>query len=264
MSQKMSAQRRVAFLRALEATGNVTLSAERAKVSRSWVALHRKEHPEFDAGCRAAVARAKASFDRLRMNGSMKPPRGWGSLDGVSLVVRGTGGSGGGKRCQIGRARLKQWCPRTEDRFLATLAATCNVKAACAEVGLTQGSAYNHRNRWSAFAKRWDAAVETGYARLEMGLFENAGNMFSARELPADVDMPPMRVDEAIHLLYMHKHKMEGIGGRTGGWGAKASPDELADAIERELKVLERGRGVTRAQRAQDEADWARRRDAGT
>ena len=34
------------------------------------------------------------------------------------LVVRGTGGTGGGKRVQIARARLKQWSPRVEERFL--------------------------------------------------------------------------------------------------------------------------------------------------
>ena len=58
--------------------------------------------------------------------------------------MRGTGGAppagagqARGRRVQIARARVKQWTPRVEDRFLATLAATCNVKAACAEVRMT-------------------------------------------------------------------------------------------------------------------------------
>jgi hypothetical protein len=63
---------------------------------------------------------------------------------------------------QIARARLHQWDARVEDRFIETLAATCNVKAACAAVGMTQTSAYEHRKRWRAFAARWDEARRSG------------------------------------------------------------------------------------------------------
>ena len=43
----MSAARKAAFFDALRATGNQTLAAEAAKVSRSWVCLHRAQDPEF-------------------------------------------------------------------------------------------------------------------------------------------------------------------------------------------------------------------------
>ena len=89
---------------------------------------------------------------------------------------------------QIARARLKQWTPRIEDRFLAVLAATCNVKAACAEVGMTAASAYAHRKRWPAFAGRWDEAVEEGYARLEFALVENAEQSVLLRRAAASGD----------------------------------------------------------------------------
>jgi len=118
MSKKFSAQRRRAFLTYLAQSGNQTLSAERAKVSRSWVQLHRSSDAEFDAACRAAIAEAQG---RLRQALPLPPPasgrgeeraqvRGakWRYFDGAELVVKGTNG----RRTQIARARIKQWTPR--------------------------------------------------------------------------------------------------------------------------------------------------------
>ena len=48
MSKKITATRCAAFLKALAETGNQTLAAERAKVSRSWVVLHRGRDAAFD------------------------------------------------------------------------------------------------------------------------------------------------------------------------------------------------------------------------
>jgi hypothetical protein len=214
MSHKTSRARCAAFLQAVRETGNQTLAAERAKVSRSWVQLHRTNDPEFDAAVRAAVAEAKAHFERLSATGegTRKPPSGWGYLDGEELVVKGTGGSGGGKRIQIARARLHQWTPRVEDRFLATLAATCNVKAGCAEVGMTAGSAYAHRKRWPAFAARWDAAILAGYERLDGGLTASAIALLDP-ELPElfgpaiEPVVAPMSVDDAIRLVRLHERR---------------------------------------------------------
>jgi hypothetical protein len=56
MTQKFTQVRKDAFLAALRVTGNQTLAAERAKVSRSWVQLHRSEDPAF----RSAVERTAA------------------------------------------------------------------------------------------------------------------------------------------------------------------------------------------------------------
>lgn len=257
MTQKFSATRRAAFLRALGETGNQTLSAARAKVSRSWVTLHRKD-PEFDAAAQAALAAAKA---RLEAAGARRPPSGWGTLDGAQLVVRGTGGAGGGKRVQIARARLRQWDPATEDRFIATLQATCNVRASCKAAGMWPPSAYAHRKRWPSFERRWDAAVEESYMRIELGLLENGGNMFSARERPPEIDMPPMRVDEALQLLRLHKSAPRGIGVMPAKPRVPMSADELRGVIADWRALKERGETISPADRARDAAEWARRRE---
>lgn len=258
MSHKTSTARREAFFRALAETGNQTLAAERAKVSRSWVQLHRSEDPAFRERVARTVAEAKA---RLEEAEGVRPASGWGSLDGEELVVRG----GNGRRTQIARARLKQWSPRVEARFLATLAATCNVKAACAAVELSAASAYAHAKRWQGFADRWREAIEIGYLRIEAGLLAHAGNPFSEREVSPELEMPPITVDQALHLLHMHKREVRGIGGRPGiGRPAPKSLEELKPGI---LRKLERFQAAIEAQglvdpavQARDMREWARRR----
>ena len=173
------------------------------------------------------------------------------------MVVRGTGGAAlrdaassssaapqdernVGRRVQIARARVKQWTPRTEQRFLAALAATCNVKAACREVGLWPPSAYNHRNRWPAFARAWDEAIEEGYVRIEASLVEAAGcNPYSELEEVPVAEMPPMTIDQKIHLLHMHKHQVLGLGKAPGLQPRVATEEEVEKALAKALRQTE-------------------------
>jgi hypothetical protein len=238
MTARFTAARRRAFLRALAATGNQTLAAERAKVSRSWVQLHRSTDPAFRQAVADAVADAKAALAGVASPVPEAAALRW--HDGNELVVRGSGGSGGGRRVQIARSRTKQWSPRLEARFLATLASTCNVKAACAEVGLTAAAAYGHRNRWRSFQERWDEALETGYIRLEMALVDKAGNLFSDPDYPLDLPLPDMTTADAIHLLHMHKHQVHGIGKRPGAVGKPPDMDEIRKSILRKIEAIER------------------------
>lgn len=249
MTRKFDSAREAAFLAALRASGNQTLSAERAKVSRSWVQRRRSLEPEFDAACREAIRAAGLG----RAQGEREAPMEWCFLDGAELVVRGTGGSvrphvaaepSERGRPQIARARLRQWSPRAEERFLAALAATCNVRASCVEVGLSPASAYNHRLRWPAFARRWDAAIKLGHTLLECALIEAAGNLFSGREPaapgPAGV-VREMTADHAIHLLHMHKHRARGIGKRPGRAEPVPEMNAVRASILRKIAALERG-----------------------
>ena len=254
MTAKFGDARRKAFLAALRETGNQTLAAERAKVSRSWVSLHRSGDAEFRRLSDEALREAR---DRLGAHPQRRPPTGWGFVDGEELVVRGTGGSGGGKRVQIARARLRQWSPRVEERFLAALGATCNVKAACAAVGLTPASAYGHRKRWAAFAERWDAEVAEGYLRIECGLVEAAGSFLSGENLPDAAPLTGMTVGQALHLLHMHKHQVRGIGKRPG---LRAREPDIEDIRAEILRKVEALRHADAGRLARDRVEWARRR----
>jgi len=258
MTAKMDKRRREAFFAALEATGNQTLAAEAAKVSRSWVQLHRSGDPAFDARCRETIAAAKAT---LRGAGRRAPPSGWGYLDGEELVVRGTGGSGGGKRVQVARARLKQWTARVEDRFLAVLQATCNVKAALSAVGMSKGSAYTHRKRWPGFARRWREAEEYGMLLLDWALVEYAQNLASRPSLPPPAPMPKLSVDEILKGLHMHGH-LRGMGRPPGRMAKPVSIGQASARILYIVEALKRARALSEADKAALREEWTRRRAA--
>ncbi|HVF37201.1 MAG TPA: hypothetical protein VNA29_04600 [Sphingomicrobium sp.] len=209
MSKKFTAARRNAFLNALAQTGSRQLAAERARVSLSWVQLHRSTDLAFDEACREAIAVAKAMLADDR---SSRPADArWRYFDGHELVVNSTGGRGarpcGGRRVQVRRANAGQWTPRLEDRFLALLMATCNVSAACAELGLRTRSAYYRRRRWPDFARRWEEAIEIGRCELELRIQENIFYHFD-RELPEpEAPLTGITVSEAIRMARLYEKR---------------------------------------------------------
>lgn len=264
MTAKHGAARRRAFLCALAATGNQTLAAERAKVSRSWVQFHRSADAAFRRAMDDAVAEARA---RLGPHGARRPSTGWGYLDGEELVVKGIGGSGGGdaggagcgRRVQIARSRLKQWSPRTETRFLEALSATCNVRAACAEVGLTPASAYAHRKRWQGFADRWKQALDDGYTQLEAGLVFAAGNFLSGE--PEVGPITGVTMAHALELWESRGRQERALAGRRRhGTLREREPDmaEVGEHIRRAVKAI---KTHDPAKLARARREWAARRD---
>jgi hypothetical protein len=251
----MSDKRRGAFLKALEACGNQTLAAERTCVSRSWVCQERMRNPEFDAECERVIASAR---ERLRQAEGNRPPEGWGHLDGVELVVRGTNG----RRVQIARARAGQWTAACERRFLSVLAATGNAEAAYRAAGKSKGSAYTHRKRWAGFERQWGEAVEISCVRLEFGLAGYAMNPFSSPELPdpAPVSLTP---EQALHSLHMNKRRLFNLGKRPGRRGAPPTIEQVTARVVRQVEAVKGGRGLDPAEVRRDRREWARRRLTG-
>jgi hypothetical protein len=254
MTAKTSARRRAAFLQALSETGNQTLAAERTKVSRSWVSLHRASDPEFRAAMDAAIAKAR---DRLSAASGVRGEGRWGRwtfIGGEELVVRGTNG----RRAQIARARVQQWTPATERRFLTIVAATCNVRAACKAVGLSVPSAYQHRARWPAFANAWQKAVEDGALALEHMLMEASLRMIDParyadgdadadgyadhREQAVDPDAPILTVQmdsDAVFQLFMQSQpQRRGFMKSRGGSHRSITREAVNAEILRALKSL--------------------------
>lgn len=225
--------RKRAVLAGLRQWGNVTLAAERAKVSRSWVERHRGLDPAFDAACRGAIAE---QLRQVADRGSTRPARGWERVDGVEVVIRGAPG----RRTQVRRARLHGWSPSTERRFLATLAATCNVKAACEAVGLTQGSAYFHRRQWPDFAKAWEAALSIGFDKIEEKLIEAACLSMEGVAFAADAPIPRMSAWDAMMLLQLHKKTVRGEG-KPRPSNYKGPPiEEVRASIARKIAAIVR------------------------
>ena len=241
MSAKTSNARREAFFAAVRETGNQTLACERAKVSRSWVSLHRASDPAFRATLDAAIAEAKA---RLRTADGVGPGAGWRAQGGEELAVRGTNG----RRVQIARARLRQWTPRVEERFLHHLARCCNVKASCRVVGLSVVSAYGHRERWPDFARRWDRALELGCLVLEGALIDAAGRCLDPGRAdhgaPLDVPIAGMTAADAIQLLRLQGKRYSCRRGRVGGPPKVATAEAVRAKISAGIARIERVRAA--------------------
>jgi hypothetical protein len=135
-------------------------------------------------------------------------------------------------------ARKGDWTPRIEQRFADVLAETCNVTLASKAIKRSTGTVYAHRARSAAFRALWEAALATGYSRLELMMLERAlhgqekvvtgrdGSTRVMREYPDRI---------ALSLLKMHR---EGAG--TGEGTAAIDEAECEEARERILARLER------------------------
>ena len=196
MSAKITSRRRAKFLHFLAASGNLSLSAERAKVSRSWVRLQRSTDTAFDAACLAAIAEARVTLGHRQARGASG---GWGFAQGAELVINASNG----RRVQVRRAKYRQWTPRIELRFLDALVDTCNAKAAARAAGMSMSSAYAHRRRWPRFAALWDEAVTIGAAGIEAALI--AGAIAYMEGEPGEIDgaIRVNSIGEAIKILQL-------------------------------------------------------------
>jgi hypothetical protein len=91
MTAKMAAAKVEAFLAALAETGNASLSAKQAGLSRSWVTKARWVDAGLDARVREARAAAAARLGAARGN---RPAEGWRMRGGVAAAVdQGEGGA---------------------------------------------------------------------------------------------------------------------------------------------------------------------------
>jgi hypothetical protein len=136
-------------------------------------------------------------------------------------------------------ARKSDWTPRMEQRFADALADTCNVTLAGKAAGRSSGSVYAHRAKSAAFRALWEAALATGYARLELMMLERA--LHGEEKIVTGKDGSTRVMREypdrtALALLKMHR---DGAG--TAAEGAAAVDEaECEEARERIMARLER------------------------
>ncbi|MCY7271487.1 MAG: hypothetical protein LH485_05470 [Sphingomonas bacterium] len=129
------------------------------------------------------------------------------------------------------------WSDEAEALFLNHLAASCNVAASAAAAGFSANTAYNHRRCDPAFARKWQAALDQGYARLEMELVRHASSMVENFEVDPDAPFKQMTMREAIHLLALHRRHQ---GQPAAALSRQVRPlDEVRDSILRKLDAIE-------------------------
>lgn len=197
---KISIAREVIFLRALAHTGNATLAAVEAGVSRDWAYKKRMQDARFDGLCREMV-------ERFRTSEPPHPPA--AGATGPSLSREGRGN----KRVQVRRDRYGGWTAAKEARFIERLRETCSVWLASAAVGLSTVSAYRRRQRRSLggsfhpsqptgrFADAWDEAIAEGWPPADQPWIESAICFFEGRPPPPGNPVRITGIDDVLDAM---------------------------------------------------------------
>lgn len=114
----------------------------------------------------------------------------------------------GGKRVRKLRASYRSWTKAKERAFLEALSASCNVKLAAKNAGVSTSRAYVRRANNASFRTAWDAALSVGYSQLEMMLLERALHGVEKTIIARDGTTTVMREYSdrvALALLRMHR-----------------------------------------------------------
>jgi phage portal protein BeeE len=97
-------------------------------------------------------------------------------------------------RVQMRKPYMGKFSVKRRADFLDHLAATCNVKVAAENSGVSPSAAYQWRRRDAVFAEQWQDALETGYACLETMLLVYKAGSATTR----------MAAENVIHIRTMH------------------------------------------------------------
>jgi hypothetical protein len=243
-----------AFLAALERGGDVRRAALEVGVDHSSAYNRRKTHADFAEGWAEALRlHSQRVEEEQRMEvpspGSLpaSPPSPAGG-EGHLVLQPGISGA------RAARAGAGRWSVAAEKRFFAALADRANVRAAAEAAGFSTTAIYARRLKRPAFRRMWEAAVETGKARLQMLLIDHAERAFDPALLDVSEDAPRVSVAEALNILKSREGKDRELRGRSGGWGStggwddeegefeEEEADELRDKLGRKLeRILDQG-----------------------
>jgi hypothetical protein len=143
-----------------------------------------------------------------------------------------------GGRPQIRRKHRRALTARQIEKFLCTLAATCNVSASAKAARRTARVFYELRRRDAAFRGAWMEALREGYDHLELALVERARFGVDTDIFYQGVKTASTRVftdGTAMRLLHLHRSSVTTQRERLMDEGAQDTQslfDELAAKLE--------------------------------
>jgi len=139
-------------------------------------------------------------------------------------------------------ARRRRFDAARQETFFATLAATCNVVAACRRAGVLPSGVYRLRQKSAVFRTRWAAAVREGYARLELAMLERMMNGTVKTITRHDGSIETVHEYSnavALSLLKVHREAAAEIATRHDPAEIEEARDRIATKIDRLRKRLE-------------------------
>jgi hypothetical protein len=255
-----------AFLKLLRRCGNVRLACREAGLKYGTMQHRRRHHPGFALRWDAALAFAQARFEKAGRKGLSSV------LRAVPLPQQAGGGpfrTRGGEmticrrndgKLQMRRAQPGKLTRQAEQAFLAAVGASCNMSLAAAAVGSCFNAFKRRRDTDPAFARELRLALAQGYERLEMALHESglaASHEHDEWRRNDPPPMPPMGVNQALQLMYLHQKEARLLGEpgwlkRRRGESSEAHSERLAQMAE------ERRRRAREAFELAEAERWAR------
>ena len=217
-----------AFLRALRSCGNVREAARAVGAHRAKFTKRRAKHPAFAQAWDAALVLAHAALRDVpvdRTARAVAEPR----------VTRTAAG-----RLQLRRHQPGRLDRAAEQRFLAALSASANVRLAAKAAGFSHAAFYRRKRADPGFAREWGLALAEGFERLELALLEGmqpeafAGDDWRRNDPPA---IPPMTANQALQLLYLHQKEVR-LGGQHPELNPRLSPGESREARSTRLRLM--------------------------
>ncbi|MFL6725869.1 MAG: hypothetical protein ACJ8FS_05065 [Sphingomicrobium sp.] len=200
-----------AFLKALRRTGNVRLACRVAGAKYGTMQHRRRVHPAFALRWDASAAFAQACFSSVKGPNAKRDFRlcgndekgGFRTSGGEMVICRRNDG-----KLQMRRAQPGKLTRECEQAFLAALSATANVTLSAAAAGASPRAFYRRKQQCPAFARELRLALKRGYEALEMALLESMlpasheHDDWRRNDPPAT---PPMSVNQALQLMYLHQ-----------------------------------------------------------
>ena len=193
------------FLKALERCGVASEAAALAGTGVRNAFKRRKGNATFAAAWDAAVALHRSELGRRAMSAV--------AAGGLTF----SDGPDGAKLVAAGQSR---WSKRAEEAFLTELTVSGSVKLAARAAGFSTVAVYKQRLKNRHFAAAWEAAVETGKARVQSYLVEAATRTFDPDELPIGDENEPMKVSisEAINIAKLGSSTGSGRAGKGAAY----------------------------------------------
>lgn len=150
--------------------------------------------------------------------------------------------------------RIREISETQRQLFVEVLGECCNVRHAAAVAGFAHSAAYKLRRVDRDFADAWQAALENGYARLEMALVERAIDTIEKLNGGGGTPLPPvgaMTVAQAMDVMAKHRASVEGGRAKRVRLNSHTRPSaEETDAeILRRIAIIEAQRAAPKGEK---------------
>ena len=129
--------------------------------------------------------------------------------------------------------------PTNRKRFLKTLAETCSVRLSTRAAGVAAATPYRWRAASPAFAEAWQAALATGYERLEQALFDYAISRI-VQDADGAADHTILATDLQLASALVVRNRTAPGGKPVGKATIRTSSTDTDAALRKQLDSLAR------------------------